>query len=94
MTPFFTQFELSHTSNNTTFQNIGGTNARAVPHLTFWGYRPPSPPKSPPMRSFTLIFALTQSLSLEFTLSYSIFYYHTRSLSHSFSRTRSSIQTD
>jgi len=32
-TPFFTLFILSRTSDNTTFQNIGGTNARAVPHL-------------------------------------------------------------
>src|SRR6218665_140184 len=24
--------------------NIGGTNAWAVPHLKFWGDRPPSPP--------------------------------------------------
>ena len=31
MTPFFTQFVLSHASNNTTSQNIGGTDAWAVP---------------------------------------------------------------
>src|SRR6218665_2599694 len=30
-TPFFTLFILSHTSDNTTSQNIGGTNAWAVP---------------------------------------------------------------
>src|SRR6218665_1253831 len=30
-TQFFTLFMLSRTSNNTTFQNIGGTNAWAVP---------------------------------------------------------------
>ena len=29
--PFFTLFILSHTSDNTTSQNIGGTNAWAVP---------------------------------------------------------------
>src|SRR6218665_2092020 len=29
---------------NTTSLNIGGTNAWAVPHLKFWGDRPPSPP--------------------------------------------------
>src|SRR6218665_1761542 len=32
-TPFFTLFVLSHTSDNTTSQNIGGTNAWAVPPL-------------------------------------------------------------
>src|SRR6218665_794094 len=30
-TPFFTLFILSHVSDNTTSQNIGGTNAWAVP---------------------------------------------------------------
>src|SRR6218665_2239706 len=44
-TPFFTLFILSRTSDNTTSQNIGGTNAWAVPHLKFWGG--PSP-QSPP----------------------------------------------
>jgi len=29
---------------NTTFQNIGRTDAWAVPHLNFFGIRPPSPP--------------------------------------------------
>src|SRR6218665_1632761 len=44
-TQFFTLFMLSRTSDNTTSQNIGGTNAWAVPHLKFWGGdRPPSPP--------------------------------------------------
>src|SRR6218665_82910 len=42
--PFFTLFILSRTSDNTTSQNIGGTNAWAVPHLKFGGDRPPSPP--------------------------------------------------
>ena len=49
VTPFFTLFVLSCASDNTTSQNIGGTDAWAVPHLTFWGDRPPSPPRSPPM---------------------------------------------
>ena len=35
--PFFTPFIPSRTSDNTTSQNIGGTNAWAVPHLKFWG---------------------------------------------------------
>src|SRR6218665_2469757 len=49
--PFFTLFILSRTSDNTASQNIGGTNAWAVPHLKFWGDRPPVPPRSPPLRS-------------------------------------------
>ena len=49
MTPFFTLFVLSHTSDNTTSQNIGGTDAWAVPHLKFWGTVPPVLPRSPPM---------------------------------------------
>src|SRR6218665_3415210 len=40
---FFTLFILSRASDNTTFQNIGGTNAWAVPHLKFFGDRPPVP---------------------------------------------------
>src|SRR6218665_1164912 len=43
-TQFFTLFMLSRTSDNTTSQNIGGTNAWASPHLKFWGDRPPQPP--------------------------------------------------
>src|SRR6218665_3398542 len=42
--PFFTLFILSRTSDNTTSQNIGGTNAWDVPHLKFWGDLPPRPP--------------------------------------------------
>jgi len=48
MTLFYS-FVLSHASNNTTSQNIGGTDAWTVPHLKFWRDRPSSPPKSPPM---------------------------------------------
>ena len=33
---------LSHASNNTTSQNIGGTDAWAVPALNFWGTVPQS----------------------------------------------------
>jgi len=44
MTPFFTQFVLSHASDNTTSQNIGETDAWVVPHLKFWRDRPPSSP--------------------------------------------------
>ena len=47
LTPLFTLFVLSRTSNNTTSQNIGGTDAWAVPHLKFWEDRPPSPPLGP-----------------------------------------------
>ena len=49
---FFTLFILSHTSDNTTSQNIGGgTNAWAVPHLKFGGTVPRQfPPRSPPLR--------------------------------------------
>src|SRR6218665_1316519 len=42
LTPiFFTLFELSRPSHNTNSQNIGGTNAWAVPHLKFWGGQSP-----------------------------------------------------
>src|SRR6218665_2090699 len=44
-TPFFTLFVLSRASDNTTSQNIGGTDAWAVPHLKFRG----RPPRSPPL---------------------------------------------
>src|SRR6218665_2726098 len=47
MTPFFTLFVLSRASDYTTSQNIGGTDAWAVPHLTFLGGL--SPPRSPPL---------------------------------------------
>src|SRR6218665_677960 len=40
LTPFLSQFVLFLTSHNTTSQNVGGTNAWAVPHLKFWGDRP------------------------------------------------------
>ena len=49
MTPFFTLFVLSRTSDNTTSQNIGGTDAWAVPHLKFLGDHPPVTPRSPSM---------------------------------------------
>ena len=50
---FFTFFILWRTSDNTTFQNIGGTYAWAVPHLKLWGDRPPSPPRFPPLISIS-----------------------------------------
>ena len=37
MTPFFTLFVFSRASDNTTSENIGGTDAWAVPHLKFLG---------------------------------------------------------
>src|SRR6218665_3486401 len=36
ITPLFTQFVLTHASNNTTSRNIWGTDTWAVPHLKFW----------------------------------------------------------
>src|SRR6218665_2572641 len=47
---FFTLFILSHTSDNTTSLNIGGTNACAVPHLKFGRAVHPSPPRAPGLR--------------------------------------------
>src|SRR6218665_3090198 len=49
MTPFFTRFVLSRASDNTTSQNIGGTDAWTVPPTSNLGDRPPAPPKSPPV---------------------------------------------
>jgi len=53
---FFSQFVLSHASNNSTSQNIGGTEAWAVPPPQFfWGRVPILPPKSPPMSISALL---------------------------------------
>ena len=50
MTPFFTLFVLSRASDYTTSQNIGGTDAWAVPPpQSFFGTVPPVPPRSPPL---------------------------------------------
>src|SRR6218665_2452922 len=46
-TQFFTLFMLSHTSDNTTSQNMGGTNARAAPPPQIFGGT--VPPRSPPL---------------------------------------------
>src|SRR6218665_1168938 len=43
-TIFFTLFVLSRASDNTTSLNIGGTNAWAVPYLTFLGRPSPQSP--------------------------------------------------
>src|SRR6218665_3618493 len=48
-TPFFTLFIFSRTSDNTTSQNIGGTNAWAVPPPQTLGGPSPSPLKFPPL---------------------------------------------
>jgi len=48
-TSFFTLFVLSRVSDNTTSQNIGGTDAWTVPPPQILGDRPPRPPKSPPL---------------------------------------------
>src|SRR6218665_2486470 len=42
-TPFFALFILSRASDNIAFQNIGGTNAWAVPPPQILGDRPPVP---------------------------------------------------
>jgi len=47
---FFTLFVLSRVRDNTTSQNIGGTDAWAVPTSNFFGGGPsPSPPRYPPL---------------------------------------------
>src|SRR6218665_1066157 len=46
---FFTLFKLSHPSHNTISQNIGGTNAWAVPPSQIWGAAPAVPPRSSPL---------------------------------------------
>src|SRR6218665_2544073 len=43
---FFTQFVVSLIFNNSTSQNIGGTDAWAVPPPQIWGGRSPTPPNS------------------------------------------------
>src|SRR6218665_1869617 len=48
-TPFFTLLILSRASDNTTSQNIGGTDGWAVPTSNFFGGAVPSPPRSPPL---------------------------------------------
>ena len=47
--PFFTLFVLTRASDNTTFLNIGGPMHGPSPTSNFWGDRPPSPPRSPPL---------------------------------------------
>jgi len=49
LTPFLSQFVLFLTSHNSTSQNIGGTDAWAVPLLKILGDVPSSPPRSLPM---------------------------------------------
>src|SRR6218665_2766592 len=46
---FFTLFVHSRASDNTTSQNIGGTDAWAVPPPQILGDHPPSPSRSPPL---------------------------------------------
>src|SRR6218665_2681596 len=60
-TQFFTLFMLSRTSDNTTSQNIGGTNAWAVPPpQIFWGTVPPVPPRSPPLTVYIYMYVYVQ----------------------------------
>ena len=51
MTPFFTLFVLSRSSDNTTSQNIGGDGCmgRPPPQILFGGTVPPVPPRSTPL---------------------------------------------
>jgi len=49
LTPSCSQFVLYLTSNNRTSQNIGEDGCMDRPRLEFGGYRPPFPPKSPPV---------------------------------------------
>jgi len=51
ITPFFTLFVLSHASDKHYFSKYWGTDAWAVPTSIFWGDRPPSPPRSPPVET-------------------------------------------
>src|SRR6218665_2344953 len=46
---FFTLFILSHASDNTTSQNIGGPMHGPSPTSNFGGGSPPSPPRFPPL---------------------------------------------
>jgi len=75
---FFTQFELSHGSDNNTSQNIGGTDAWADP-ISNLGTIPQSPPKSPPMVLPLLFFSLTRPciiiISIIFVLKYTLLHY-------------------
>jgi len=58
-TPFFTLFILSRASDNTPSQNIGRTDAWAVPHFKFWGTVPPqSPQVSAPVYMYVAVYAL------------------------------------
>src|SRR6218665_901094 len=56
-TQFFTLFMLSRTSDNTTSQNIGGTNAWAVPPPQILGDRSPQSPLGlrPCLRQSTIV---------------------------------------
>jgi len=50
MTPFLTQFVLSHASDNTTSQKYWGDRCMGPPPPQIFGGRPPSSPKSPFMQ--------------------------------------------
>src|SRR6218665_3975501 len=64
MTQFFTLFMLSRTSDNTTSQNIVGTNAWAVPpSQILGGPSPQSPPRAPPPGVTTNNFIFSRVLS-------------------------------
>src|SRR6218665_2653795 len=65
MTPFyFTLFVLSRAFDNTTSQNIGGTDSWAVPTSNFLGGPPPSPPRSPPLQGAVYYNVLNTGLVL------------------------------
>src|SRR6218665_3316475 len=52
MTPFLLCSHFRTHPTNSTSQNIGGTDAWAVPTSNFWGPSPQAPPTSPPMPPF------------------------------------------
>ena len=65
MTPFyFTLFVLSRAFDNTTSQNIGGRIHGPSPPQIFWGDRPPSPPRSPPLQGAVYYNVLNTGLVL------------------------------
>src|SRR6218665_1358061 len=62
---FFTQFVLSHTSDNSTSPNIGGRIHGQSPTTNFGGNRPPVPPKSPPMEFWRVLVSLRSLAKIE-----------------------------
>src|SRR6218665_17807 len=60
-TYFFTLFELSPPFTQHYFSKYWGDQCMGRPHLKFWGDRPPSPPRSPPLTApRTLLWSCTR----------------------------------